>query len=145
MNKRGESEGGLASNVLFDYVAYFLFFTVFFAIMLWYVFSFQEGIAIKEDFYAKEIARMIDAGQPGDNVWIDVTPVSSLLVKHKQPLSQAFIIDNVNHQVVVSLTPKSGVSYPFFTDFAAVNVTLAVLSGNADSNRLHFQLEESHA
>lgn len=143
MNRRGEEDGGDWFKLISDYFSYLIFFVVFFAITLGYIFYLQDGAGMKEDFYAKEIAYIINTGLPGQQAMLDITPVSSLMVKYKQPFSDVFVIDNVNHEVLVKLTPRSGVRYPFFNDVSVVDVNVSLISGNADSNRLSFRLEEA--
>lgn len=135
MDRRGESTG---DNLLTNYVMYFLFLAVFLVITLNYIFGLQHGISLKEDFYVKELARIINEAEPTQEVRLDVQDVSDLAIKEKQPLSDIFTFDNVNHKVHVKLSSRTGRSYSYFNDVIIVNPEI-------ENGVLHFIItKETH-
>ena len=119
MNRKGEEEFG--GNILLETIFYVILFLVFFLFTLYRVLGYENGAALVEDFYAKEIARMINSAEYETKVCIDVTEASKIAVKRGQSLSDAFNFDNVNNEVIVSLRPSSGTAYGFFNDVDIVN------------------------
>ncbi|MCH7567873.1 MAG: hypothetical protein IIA87_00455 [Nanoarchaeota archaeon] len=141
MNKRGESAG---DNILFNNLIYMILFILFFLGMFYYVLGFQNGAALLEDFYAKEISRMINAAELGTEteVSLDVTKATEIAFKKGVRRSDIFNFDNVNNKVIVSLRLNGGTSFNFFNDVDVVDWDIKLVSGGIETNRLYFKIVE---
>jgi len=121
---------------------YILLEIIFFMLMLYWVVGFQDGAALWEDFYAKEITRLVNTAEPGDEVSLDVSPVTKIAFSNGVPKSDIFNFNNVNNFVTVKLTPRGGTSFSFFRDVDVVNWDIRLVSGGAETNRLYFKIVE---
>lgn len=124
MNRRGESGESTGDNPLTNIVMYIVFLALVLSIILPYSFGLQRGLSLKEDFYVKEIARIINEAEPNQKVSLDVKDLSTLAIKEKQPLSDVFFFDNVNHKVSVRASSHTGKTYSYFNDVIIINPTL---------------------
>ncbi len=106
------------SNLGINYLIYLIIVVVFFAGMLAWVTMFQDGAATKEDFYAKQLAKLINSADPYEEttITLDVSEAVKLANSNKKKRSDIFTFDNVNNLVTVSLRQGQGTSYPFFND-----------------------------
>lgn len=111
MNKRGDADNILTSNVI-----YIVLFAVAFLGLFLYIVSFQDGALLWQDFYAKEIAISIDSLSPTADVNVSMSNVLPIALKHHVPLEKIVTVDNVNHLVEVRLTSDSVSRFPFFAD-----------------------------
>ncbi len=139
MNRRG----GAGDNVLTWNVSYFILGIAFFVLAFWWIVGLQDGIGRWEDFYAKELAGVIDNARAEQDVWIDVTPATRVGLKNGKSLSEMFVFDNEENSVGVSLSTHSSTRYYFFNNVKVVDVRVEVPSGdNALTSRLHFKILE---
>ncbi len=122
MNKRGDSDTILASNLI-----YIILFAVFFLGLFMYIVAFQDGTLLWQDFYAKEIGLTVDALGSTSEVTLDVSRAIDIASKHKVAPEQIITIDNVNRLVEVRLDSNSVSRFPFFND---VEIRNARLVGN---------------
>jgi len=133
MNKRGNL---LESNLVFLIVA-----TLFIVGMFLFVSNYKNGAALQEDFYAKEIAYLINAAEPGTEVKLDVTDAMRLAEKNDvADLTQIIQIDNENQEVIVSLTPGAGKAFPYFNNVVIYNQRIEYLSEDLETNYLEFEV-----
>ena len=136
MNKRGDiSESPIVNNLF-----YFIFFLLFFVLVIGFGSSQRDGAAAWEDFYAKEIVRIIDGSQPGSEVFLDVTKGVDIALKRDKDPEKIVNFDNVNNRVIVSLKSNSGTSFSYFNDVDVVNWNIT-LGSNADI--LYFKIVEA--
>ena len=118
INKRGD----VGDNLLELNVVYLILFLFFLAPTLIFVNSQREGAALLEDFYAKEIARIIDISKPETEAHIDVT--KGIEIAKKRGLKEgkeAFNFNNVNNEVVVKLRQQGGTALKFFNNVDVIN------------------------
>jgi hypothetical protein len=141
MNKRGD----VSDNILTENVIYIVLFIVFFIGMFYYVVSFQDGATIWEDFYAKEIARIIDGAEPGTEVFLDVSRGAQIAQRKGQLFSNMIIIDNVENKIKVSLRPNRGRTYRYYNKVDIVQPRIELVSGSDDTNRLYFRIVQEGA
>lgn len=135
MNKKGNA----GDNLLLWYVAYIILGVIFFSMTYYWVYSYSGGAALMEDFYAKEIVRVLNDAAPGQEVYLDVSPATKIAFKNGLKEQNIFFFDNVKHSVGVSLTPKSGTVYPYFNDvIVRQDYKVELISGGTNTNRLHF-------
>lgn len=138
MNRKGD--GG--DNIAWDYVAFLIIGVVFFGGMYYWVSAHVGSVALWEDLYAKEIARVLNEAQPGDELFLDVTPATKIAFDNGMRSDEIFRFDNDRHTVSVHLKPHSGTTFSYFN---AVRVRedyrLELLSSGSTTNRLHFFVE----
>ena len=112
MEKRGKKGNILTENIIFI-VLNLAFITIF----LLFLFSKTSGTAVLEEKYAKQIALMIDAAEPGMIIHLNMEDTIEKAVENKiNPSNSVSITGNV---VTIKLSekgsnPKS--SYSFFND-----------------------------
>ena len=135
MNKQGQ-----ARNILTKYLAYFLFGVVVFGGMLYWIYGFQDGAARWEDYYAKEIVRVIDSGSAGEEAYLNVAPAVAIGVKNHVLMSDMFIANNLDNSILVKLSAKTGSKFYYFNNLSVVDVRLETPPYFPNS-RIHFRLE----
>lgn len=111
MNKKGDGAELLRYNIIF-----FALEALVFIIMFVWIVGFQDNIALKEDFYSKELTRIIDSAVEGKEASFLVTELVEQADSNKVQRSDIFTFDNVNNRVTVKLSPRSGTSFGFFKD-----------------------------
>lgn len=133
-------KGSAGDNLATWHIAYLILGVLFFVIMYWWVNSYAGHVALLEDFYAKELVRIINDARPGDEVYLDVSPATAIaLTKNHMPEQSLFEFDNLHHTVTVHLQAKSGTSYSFFNAVAVrEDYRLELINGGVTTNRLHF-------
>lgn len=73
-----------------------------------------------EEYYAKEIALLIDSAKPGTIISLDMTDAFSAAEKNLGKDNLGNLITKTGNIITVKLTEKGGYSYSFFND---VNVS----------------------
>lgn len=136
MDKKGDT--GLAT----DTIIYLVLAGLVFLVMIWFVNSYTHGSAFYEDFYAKEIAGVINNAEPGMEFKIDITPLSSIAVKNGKPVKDIVYVDNVNNRVIVSSRVGTGTSFSFFNDVDVLYTPVEQVSGEATATRFIFRIVE---
>jgi len=139
MNKRGN----VGDNPLMNNTMYFIIFIVFLSLSAGFIYSQKDGVLVWEDFYAKEIARVVDVSSPGTEVFLDVTKATEIAKKKGQNFDSIFSFDNENNRVIVSLRSGSGKSFGFFNNVNVSEWRLDLVSGGAETNRLYFKIDKS--
>ena len=136
MNKKAQ-----ATDILFDNIIYLFVLIIFFIAMLVFVNSQMNGATLWEDYYAKEIVKVIDSSMPGDQIAIDVHKATEIAMKNKiDNFEDIFSFDNSRNEVCVKLSKGRANCYNYFN---SVNVSpsgskwvyLAETSNSV--NRLH--------
>jgi len=108
---------GAASDVLKLQVVFLILFVVFFGLMIYYVGAYQDGVILWEDFYAKEVSRLINNAEPGTEFSLDITNIAAIGAKNgRDTISDIFAFDNKNKLVIVSLEAGKGSRFPFYND-----------------------------
>ena len=140
MNKRGE----LMDNIAINYVIYILIVVILVIFLFFNVMAFQDKAAVWEDFYVKEIVRIIDTAEPGQEVYLDVTLATTIAFKNEKGKSEIFNFDNEGNSVTVSLTRFGSTRFSYFNDVDIVDWRLEVPSrgAGAEVNRLYFRIVE---
>ena len=136
MDKRGDT------SIMMNSIIYIIIFILFFSLMFWFVGSYSNGSALWEDFYSKEIVRLINTAKPGEEFKIDVTPLAVVASRSGKPIKDIVSVDNVNNQIIVSTKLNSGVSFKFFNDVDIVDWFVESPSGSPDSTRFIFKVVE---
>ena len=109
MEKKGASEG------MFQ-VIFIVLIVLFFIGMLYFIFQYRGGAAVFEDYYAKEIVKVIDLGEVGDKIQLDVHRATGIALRNEVGKSEMFGIDNVKNEVCVKLSKGKKTCYSYFND-----------------------------
>ncbi len=105
MNKRG--------NILTENIIFIILNFIFLSILIVFIFSQTGSAARLEEQYAKQIALMIDASEPGMILTLDVErAIREAGDNYKKEF--IFIEDNL---VRVQLREKGGYTYSYFKDY----------------------------
>jgi len=145
MNKRGEGGELLRWNIAFIVIE-----VAVFAIMFVWIVGFQDGVAVKEDFYAKELTRLINSATPREisslkvkSVSLDVTDAVKLADEKRVGRSDIFTFNNVQNTVSVKLSRRSGTSFKFFNEVDVIFLGLEKESEFSDVMLLKFDIVET--
>ena len=108
----------------------FIFLNIVFVggVLLLFVAKSSTGAVIYEQAYAKQIALSIDSAQPNSTILIDMQ--KGVALAQQQGKDRAFLvrIDNAKKEIFVSLTPRGGYSFHYFSD-ASVSVRSDLTKG----------------
>lgn len=131
MNKRALSE------VLWNNVLY-LIILIFFIIGIFMFISDQwNGAAIREDYYAKEIVRIINLAEPGDVVTLNVQKATEIGKKNNVDFNDMFRIDNEHKEICVRLSSSRRTCYSYFND---VSIDKSEVRLGVPENILYFEV-----
>ena len=135
MNKRG---GTTVSEVLMSNAIYIILVVLFFLGMLTYIGMTREGSTIWQEYYAKEITKVIDLAKPGDEVVLDIQKGSAIGKRNEvKSFTEMFQIYNENKEVCVKLNKGRATCYYFFND---VNVVGTEIVLGVPENELKFKV-----
>lgn len=107
-DKRGED---IFPNVIFIVVN-----ILFFSVMMLFVFKASTGAIVYEQAYAKQIALLIDYSKPNTDIKIDFSKAIAVAKENKKT-ANLVKIDDVNKEVIVSLSGQGGYAFKYFSDY----------------------------
>ncbi len=113
MNKRGES-------IVLKEVIFLILNVFFFGIFFFFVVNASSGALVLEQYYAKEIALVLNNAEPGTKIELNISDAYSLATKNDIPLEKMILIKD--NKVVVQLSNSYTYSHTFFND---VNVVMS--------------------
>ncbi len=138
MNKRAEEN--YDDSLLMSNVVYILLLFIFTAGIIYFVFDQKQGAGVWGEFYAQEIAKLIDLSEPGEEVIIDVQLATEIAKRNKvASSSEIFSIDNLDNEVCVKLSPTRKNCVSYFQDVDVVNLELEL---GQPENLLSFKIKE---
>ena len=111
MNRKGEK-----NELVFSTVVYLIFAAAFVFLLGAFVFQQMNGAGVWEDFYAKEIVKVINLAQQGDEINLDIHKGSVIGKKNEVNFNEMFKIDNEKNEVCVRLSAGRKSCYSFFND-----------------------------
>ncbi|MCX8158932.1 MAG: hypothetical protein N3D20_01425 [Candidatus Pacearchaeota archaeon] len=122
MNKRAS-----VGDVLMDNVVYLIILMIFILGMFGVVWKQSNSAVFWEDYYAKEIAKIVDLAKPGDVVVLDVHKLMKTAKANGflKP-SEIFWFDNLNNKICVKLSPRGRSCYSYFNDVRVVGQRIEV-------------------
>ncbi len=105
------------ANILTENILFIILVLAFFTILVLFLVSKTGSAAVLEEKYAKQIALIIDAAEPGMEIHLNMKDAIKKAGKANWDLNEIVSIqDNVVH---VRLREKGGYSYSFFNDVSA--------------------------
>jgi hypothetical protein len=136
MNKRGGISETLQNNVIYLVLAIF-----FFVILLVFVNSQMNGAKIWEDYYAKEITKLINTAKPGDQITVDVYRGTVAAKRNGLQLDakELFKFDNVNKAVCAKFSSGRMTCYSYLNK---VDISDQQLILGVPGNLLYFVVKE---
>lgn len=139
MNRKGSSSD---SSFFGEEVVRVIIAVVFLVLVFLGVGAYSDGVALKEDFYAKKIALAIDRANHRQNFDLDVTDPVNLALKNGKMEEDIFVIDNEANEVRVSLRSGTGTAFGYFNDVEVVDKDLRLVYGDNGEHILHFRVEK---
>jgi len=134
MDKKG-------TNIIWDNAVYLILAILFFSMALYFLRNHLFQASFYENYYSKEISKVVDLAKPGDEIILDVQKATE--IAQKQDLgsySEIFQFDNINNEICVKLSTGRKKCYVYFNDVDVMNVELKL----ADPiNVLYFNVIEN--
>jgi hypothetical protein len=132
-NKRGDS-------ILFDNAIYIILLVLFVAGMSIFIYSNNNGGAVLEDYYSKEVSKIVDFSNGNQEVLLDVhSATESAIDNGIRSLGEVFVFDNENKRVGVKLSPGGRTYYSYFSDFSIVECKIRI---GVPGNVLFFKITD---
>ncbi len=127
------------------WIIYTLIVVAVFIMMFGFLTHQMNGAALWEEYYAREIVRVINALQPGDRVQLDVHKGTEIAQKNEiEKRSDIFQFDSLNNEVCVKLSVGRKSCYSYFNDVVIANVDI-VLDDRGERNVLVFEVRSKEA
>lgn len=137
LNKKGEGDFG---GLLQENVIYLLLLVIFGVLMFFAVNGFRNSTAIWEDYYAKELTKVIDLSQAGEEIEIDVQKATEIAKKNGfRGYSEIFNFDNLRNEICVKLKEGRKTCYYYNKEVDIVDRDLML---GVPSNVLKFKIVE---
>lgn len=125
---------------LMENVMYILILGAFIAMIALFLWSRSNSAYIWEDFYAKELARIVNSGSNGDSYRLDVHQGTSIAKRNGlnvQEPSNMFIFNAQKKEICVKLSKGEGKCHPYFSELL---VTGQKMELGVPTNFLSFEL-----
>lgn len=125
---------------LMENVMYILILGVFIAMIALFLWSRSNSAFIWEDFYAKELTRVVNSGSDGDSYRLDVHQATSIAKRNGlnlQEVSKMFVFDAQKREICVKLSNGEGKCHPYFSELL---VTGQKMELGVPTNFLSFEL-----
>ena len=103
---------------------------MFFGLFLFWVVNSSSGTFVLEQFYAKQIALLVDSSEPNTVVGLDITDYYEIVEEEKFNLENRFVVGD--GKVTVRLTDAQSYSYPCFSDLKSSDVSYSFREVNGD-------------
>ena len=131
-----------AESILEGTIIYIILLILFAAPLAYFVWNQYNGASTWADFYAKEISRVVNLAEPGDEVSIDVQTGTEVAVKNKIPsLNDIFTFDNAKNEICVKLAPGRKSCYYYFNEVDVVDWKIDRGLARGEVNTLTFQIK----
>ena len=135
MNKKAKT------NLLMNNLSYLILLIIFFLGMLAFVYLQSNGAAVWEDYYAKEIVKVVDLSTPGDTIVLDVHKGTGIAKSNQIGYEEIFQFDNLNHEVCVKLSKGRASCFSYVNNVTVTfDDTGKWISFAEPVNRLHFKI-----
>lgn len=133
MNNKAESN-------TFNNVLHLIVLAVFIVGVFAFVSSQLNGARVWEDYYAKEIVKVINLAKPGDVIELNIHKGTEVAKKNKvESYSDLFMVDNTNNEVCVKLNNIRRTCYSYFNDVFIDNMEVRL---GVPGNILRFEVKE---
>lgn len=133
MNKKADS------NLLMRNVTYLILLAIFVVLIFLSIRQKANTAAIWEDYYVKEITKVIDLSKPGDNVTLNVQKATEIAFKNTVGQSEIFRFDNLKNEICIKLSQGRATCFSYFNE---VDITEPNIELGVPENVLHFSVKE---
>jgi hypothetical protein len=118
------------ANLLMSNLIGIILVVIFTGILFLFISQKQNSASEWEDFYVKEIARMIEMSKPGDELNIDVHKITEVAYSNRlKDFNSIFTFDNDLGKICVRLSKSEKRScYDYFNDVDIVDVKVTLLN-----------------
>ncbi|MBU0466549.1 MAG: hypothetical protein KJ718_06475 [Nanoarchaeota archaeon] len=132
------------SKILMSNLIYLILAAVFIALMLYYIFSQANAANFWSQYYVKELSKITNLAQPGDEITLDIHRATIIATKNKIPsFSEIFSFNNPDNEICVKLSPGRKNCYHHFNNVDITNEKIQLAAGpKADTNLLTFEIKE---
>ncbi len=140
MNRKAETD--VSSDLLTKEVIFIILTAGFIIGMFFVIENKTDGAFLLEEYYSKEISRIINAASPGDVIEIQVHDATIIAQKNELNFNEAFNFHNSENEICVRLTRARQTCYYYFNDVSVQNSEIKFGLGENDKNTLVFQVAE---
>jgi hypothetical protein len=128
-------------NLTANEVAYVILLALAVVLTFMVIWKYTGNAGTWQEYYAKEIVRVIDASKPGDNIGLDVQKGTEVAKRNGVDLLKGnmFNFDSKNQEVCVLLSKGSATCYSYFNYVTIVSDSQPIEFG-VPNNVLHFNV-----
>lgn len=130
-------------DIVWDNAIYLIFIVINLVGMIYFIASYEGGAAVWENYYVKEIVKIIDFAEPRDSLCLDVHKATEIAKSnHVKSFSEIFSVDNVQNEFCVKLSVGRKTCFTYFNEIDITNIQLKLAEGKDDKNILCFEFAE---
>lgn len=115
-----------ADDVMMNNAIYIILVIIAFTLTYFIISSHVSSAAVWAEFYSKELTKVVNLAEPGDQITLDVHKATQIAVNKEVPFNEIFSIDNQAKKICVKLAKGRQTCYNFFND---VNLTITSQNG----------------
>lgn len=136
MNKKGEGFGLL----LWENVIYLILLALTIFIVIAFINAQSNGAAVWEDYYAKEIIKVINFANPGEEISIDVQKATRIAKENGvKSYGEIFDFDNLRNEACVKLSAGRKTCYYYSNEVDIIDKDLKL---GVPGNVLNFKIKD---
>lgn len=132
-------------NLSLNTIVYLVILVVFVAVFWVFVSMQKDGAARWEDYYVKEIVKVVNSAEIGDEIVLDVHDATVIAKSKGVEFGNIFGFSDERREVCVKLAVGRQTCFPYFNDVVIVEPRIEYGKGEPAVNTLHFRIEESKA
>lgn len=129
---------GATLDSLWDTVLHIIILGMFASFIFVFIHHQENGTAFWEDYYAKEIARVIDMAKPGDEINFDIHKATAVAKNNDFNFNSIVRFDNKKKEVIVKLSNFGETRFSYFNDVDVENLGIEL---GVPTNVLHFKIK----
>ena len=127
-----------SSSFFIGNLLYIILTVVAFSLLFLYVDAQQHNASRWELYYAQQLALVLDAARPGDEISFDLTSASSIALKNNfKDFKNIVRFDATRHEVIVRLHSGGETRFAYFSDVVVVDSRIDL---GVPGNVLHFKV-----
>lgn len=124
-------------DIILDNAVYLIFIVLNLVGMIYFIASYQGGASVWENYYVKEIVKIIDFAEPGDSVCLDVHKATEIAKSNNvRSFSEIFTLNNIENEFCVKLSKGRKTCFTYFNEIDITNIQLKLAEG-VDRNKEH--------
>lgn len=117
MKKRSILYDKKADTVILETTIFMILNLVFIVLLLIFVYGSGKGAFVYGEKYAKQIALLIDNAEPDMIIGLNMEDAVRIAEENGKSKDKIVSINKEENKVIVSLSPKGGHSYQYFSDY----------------------------